>query len=105
MVKKFVVVLVTVPSRGEADRITRVLLKNRLAACVNWVPHVLSSYWWKGKIEHSKEVLLVIKSIRSKVPRLVSEVKRLHSYAVPEVIALPILAGNPEYLRWVDEEV
>ena len=87
----------------QANRIARTLVKEKLAACVNIIPGIASIYAWKGKIEEGKEVLLVIKSRASLSARLTARVKSLHSYAVPEVVTIPISSGNPDYLRWVRE--
>lgn len=100
-----VVVLVTGPSADEAERIGRALVEERLAACANLIPSISSAYWWKGKIEEATEALLILKTRQDLVERLVTRVRALHSYTVPEVIALPILGGNPDYLRWIDDSV
>jgi periplasmic divalent cation tolerance protein len=99
-----IVVLVTCGSAREARRIARALVEKRLAACGNIleVP-VRSIYRWKGKVETAKEYLLVIKTSRKRFAALQAEVKRLHSYDVPEIIALPIVEGSPEYLKWISE--
>jgi len=101
-----VVVLVTCGSRGEAQKIARALVEKRLAACVNILgARVHSIYRWKGKVESAREWLLVIKSTRRRLKALRAEVERLHSYDVPEVIALPVAAGAPRYLAWVADAV
>jgi len=102
--KQTCVIFITVDRDKSADRITDELLKERLAACVNRVKGVSSSYWWKGKIEKAKENLLIIKTKKSLVKTLTKRVKELHPYTVPEVIALDIKDGNSEYIRWVLEE-
>lgn len=100
----YAVVLVTCASRREARRIARSVVALRLAACVNVVDApVRSLYRWKGKMEESREILLVMKSSRARLPALEAEVKRLHSYEVPEFIALPIVAGSEKYLAWVGD--
>ncbi len=99
-----VVVLVTTPSREEADKITSLLLEKRKAACINIVPRVSSAYWWQGKIDTAEESLLIIKTREELLPDLISLVKQAHSYTVPEIIALPVSDGNPDYLSWVDAE-
>ena len=101
---RIVVVLVTASSAAEGGKISRGVLDARLAACVNLVPTVRSRYWWKGKIESATECLLIIKTRAALVDRLTVEVKRLHSYTVPEVIALPVTGGNRDYLAWVGAE-
>ena len=100
----YAVVLVTCASRREARRIARSVVALRLAACVNVVDApVRSLYRWKGKMEEGREILLVMKSSRARLPALEAEVKRLHSYEVPEFIALPIVAGSEKYLAWVGD--
>lgn len=100
-----VVVLVTAGSEEEAARIGRTLVGERLVACANLVPGVASTYWWQGHIEQATETLLVLKTRQELVPQIVTRVRALHSYTVPEVIALPVVGGNPAYLQWIDESV
>ncbi len=100
-----VVVLVTVGNPEEARRIGRALVEERLAACVNVVAGVASTYWWQGRIEDAGELLLVCKTRRDRVEALTARVRALHSYTVPEVIALPVVAGNPAYLSWIDDSL
>jgi periplasmic divalent cation tolerance protein len=101
-----VIVLVTCGSAKEARRIARVLVEQRLAACVNIleVP-VRSIYRWKGNINSAKEVLLVIKSSRKRFAVLQGTIRKLHSYDVPEIIALPILRGSRDYLAWLRQSI
>jgi periplasmic divalent cation tolerance protein len=99
-----VVILVTVGTREEADVIADVLLEQNKAACVNIIPAVDSHFRWEGKLETGQEALLIIKTQASLVDEVTSLVKTIHSYDVPEVIALPIIGGNPEYLAWIDTE-
>jgi periplasmic divalent cation tolerance protein len=99
-----VVVLVTCPAGRSASRIARSLVEEKLAACVNIVPRVASVFAWKGKVERASESLLVIKTRRSLFDRLSRRVRELHSYAVPEVIAVPVTEGLRDYLRWLDGE-
>ncbi|MDQ7844437.1 MAG: divalent-cation tolerance protein CutA [Armatimonadota bacterium] len=103
--REHIVVLVTAPSREEAERIGRAVVEDRLAACANVVPAVASTYWWRGAVEQAGEALLVLKTCRDLLEPLGRRVRALHSYTVPEVIALPIAGGNPDYLRWIDESV
>ena len=98
-----VVVLVTCGSRGEAHMIARRVVTLSLAACVNVFESPANSvYRWKGKVRHAREFLLLIKTSRRHLAELRAEVQRLHSYDLPEFIALPIVAGSPAYLRWLD---
>lgn len=96
-----VVVLVTCPSPAVARRLANALVRGRLAACVNVLPGVESVFWWQGKTERSREALLLIKTTRKRFPLLRIAIVKLHPYDVPEVIALPIVAGHVPYLRWV----
>lgn len=100
----YLVVLITVPQDKALD-VTRYIVDNRLGACVNIVPEVRSLYWWKGKVEDDRESLLVVKTSMQVFPKLVEEVKKVHPYTVPEIIALPIVAGNEDYLRWIDDSL
>jgi len=98
-----VVVLITAGSREEAEQVASALLEPRLAACVNLLPGVTSLFWWEGKIDRAEEVLLLVKTRRSLMPALLEQVRAIHSYDVFEAVALPIVAGSPEYLRWLEE--
>ena len=100
-----VVVFVTVGTQEEAQKIASALLEQRKAACVNIVPRVDSHFWWEGKLETDQEALMIIKTKASLVDELVGLVKEIHPYDVPEVIALPIIGGNQDYLEWIDREV
>ena len=102
---EYIVVYVTVGSSGEAERLSRALVEEKLAACVNRVRAVQSVYRWEGKIEVNEEDLLIIKTKRDLFDRLTRRVGELHSYTVPEVIALPIVEGSPAYLQWLGEQV
>lgn len=99
--KQAIVVLVTAASKQEAARIGRALVKAELAACVNVVPGIRSIFRWEGKVSEEREVLLIVKSRSDLFGRLAAEVKRLHSYQVPEVIAVPIAHGAADYLAWI----
>jgi periplasmic divalent cation tolerance protein len=100
-----IVVLVTASTEDEAEKIASVLLETRKAACVNIIPKVTSHFWWQGKIDTADETLLIIKTRASALPEVIELVKRNHSYSVPEIIALPVTAGNPDYLDWMGGEV
>ena len=100
-----VVVLITTESRGEALKLSKELLDRKKAACINIVPRVDSLFTWNGRIDYEDEALLVVKTRASVVDELTALVKELHSYDVPEVIALPIIGGNEDYLKWVRDEV
>ncbi len=101
----FIIVLVTASSLEEADGIATDLVGSMLAACVNVIPGVTSVYRWKGQLQRDPEWLLVIKSRRDVFDTLVERVQTLHSYDVPEIIALPLTDGSEAYLQWLDREV
>jgi periplasmic divalent cation tolerance protein len=101
---KYVVVLITTPT-DKGLELANHIVENKLGACVNVVPEVNSIYWWKGNIERDRESLLVIKTSVQKLEELIKEVKKVHPYTVPEIIALPILGGNEDYLRWIDDSL
>jgi periplasmic divalent cation tolerance protein len=88
---------------AEADRIAGTLIEEGIAACVNQLPGVTSTYRWQGKVEHQSEVLLMIKTVRSNFEQLRARLQTLHSYELPELIAIPLIAGNEPYLDWVRE--
>jgi periplasmic divalent cation tolerance protein len=96
-------VLITCASREEADDIARKLVEDRLAACVNIMPQVRSLFWWENKVSEEEEVLLIVKTRRSRFGALALRVKALHSYSVPEIIALPIVEGSASYIQWIEE--
>jgi periplasmic divalent cation tolerance protein len=102
---KHVVVLITTGSKEEADRIANALVAEMLAACVNVIPGVTSVYRWQGEVQRAQEWLLVAKSRTEVLNDVIRRVKALHSYDVPEIIALPLAGGNDTYLRWIDNEV
>lgn len=101
---KPMVAFVTAATSDEATRIARALVEERLAACVNILAPIASVYRWEGQVQQDSEVLLVIKTTDARLPALIRRVKALHSYQVPEIIAVPISDGSPEYLRWVLDE-
>jgi periplasmic divalent cation tolerance protein len=100
-----IVVYSTCSSREEAKKLATHLVEQRLAACVNVFRGVDSFFRWKGKVEQEAEVLLLIKTSRGLFDRLRAEWERLHSYEVPELIAVPIVAGAPNYLNWLEGEL
>lgn len=102
--RNVVVVLVTAPDLATARRLARRALECRLVACVNLVPGLESHYFWEGKLEQSSEVLLICKTLRSRLRRLESLVREEHPYQVPEFLAIPVQAGFEAYLAWVRSE-
>lgn len=95
-------VLITAGNPREARRLARHLVERRLAACVNLHP-VRSVYRWKGGVEEAREVALAVKTTRANYPALEAEVRRLHSYEVPCIVALPVQSGSRPYLEWIRE--
>jgi periplasmic divalent cation tolerance protein len=100
-----IVVLSTCSSQAEAEKIASALVEKRLAACVNLIPGVQSIYRWRGGVERSEEVVLVIKSSRELFDRLRGELLKMHSYEVPEIVALQIVDGGEGYLAWMEREL
>jgi periplasmic divalent cation tolerance protein len=98
-----IVVLVTAKDKQEARKLSQALVKKHLAACVNIVDKIESFFWWQGKVDKSNEALLIIKTKKSLFERLRKEVKRIHSYEVPEIIALPIIEADQDYRKWVQD--
>ena len=100
-----IVVLTTCDSKKRADKLARHLVKQRVAACVNVLPKARSIYRWKEKVEEASEWMLVIKSRRDLFAALRTEIEKLHTYEVPELIALPIVDGSESYLAWFDAQL
>jgi len=100
----YIVVLVTAKDTEEAHDIADALIDQRLAACVNIAAEVDSHYRWQGKVESAQESLLIVKSRQALLPEIIKAVRKIHSYETPEIIALPIIGGNEEYLKWMERE-
>ncbi len=100
-----IIIFITTSNKKEAKHIARQLIKNKLAACVNIVDKVNSFFRWQGKIDRASEALLIIKSKREKLTKIIKTVKAAHSYDVPEIIALPIIGGHKPYLDWIDDSL
>ena len=98
-----IVVYITAPDEEQAARIARVLIEERLAGCVNIVKGIRSIYSWEGKIQDDQEVLMIAKTQKYLFDTLMNRVRDLHSYTVPEVIALPVIEGSEDYLNWLKE--
>ena len=101
----YCVVFITTKNKEEGKKIAEKLVEKKLAACVNIVDTVHSLFWWEGKVDDAKESLLVVKTKEDLFDSLVKTVKSLHSYTVPEIIALPIIKGNDNYLDWIKDSV
>jgi periplasmic divalent cation tolerance protein len=98
----YIIIFVTTKDRTEAEQLSQLLLKNRLIACANLVNPIDSFFYWQNKIERADECLIIMKSRLDLLKRIVEQVKGLHSYEVPEVLALPIVDGSKDYLNWMD---
>lgn len=97
-------VTTTVETREEADRLARFLVEERLAACVQVVGPVNSTYWWQGAVEAAQEWMCLVKTTEDRFDALADRIKELHSYDVPEITAVPLVKGSAEYLGWIDAE-
>jgi periplasmic divalent cation tolerance protein len=100
-----VVIFITCANNKEARKIAQSLVQQRLVACVNIVDKINSIFWWQKKVDSASELLLIAKSKKSLIHKIIRQVKLLHSYKVPEIIALPIVAGNRDYINWINESV
>jgi periplasmic divalent cation tolerance protein len=101
----YIVLFVTASNSEEAHKIAKVLLSQRKAACVNIVSGISSLFWWQDKLDSAQESLLIVKTKASLLNQIVTLVREIHSYEVPEIVALPIIGGNEDYLEWIDKEV
>ena len=97
----YLLVIVTISTKKEASKIVRCLLEERLIACANIIGPISSLFWWKDKIDEVTEFLVLMKSHSKLFDKLSKRVKKIHSYEVPEILALPILKGLPSYLNWL----
>lgn len=102
---EYVLILVTAANQKEAELISQTLVEKKLAACCNITKNIKSIFHWKGEICTEQECLLFIKSMRKNLNDIIHEVKNLHSYEVPEIIAIPIIDGSKDYLNWIKNEV
>ncbi|MFH1201803.1 MAG: divalent-cation tolerance protein CutA [Candidatus Omnitrophota bacterium] len=98
-----IVVFITCKNKKEANRIAQGLIKEKLAACVNVINKIESIFFWQGKIDKAAEALLIVKTKKKLLSKLIKKVKVLHSYSVPEIIAIPIIGGSLDYLNWIND--
>jgi periplasmic divalent cation tolerance protein len=92
----------TTSNYNEAEKIIQILLKERLIACANIISPVSSFFWWEGKITKENEVLVIMKSKKTLLNKLEKRINTLHSYEIPEILALPIVSGSESYLKWME---
>lgn len=97
-------VYVTAADKEEALRIARQVVEERLAACANVLDSIRSIYWWEGAVQEADEAVLILKTTEAKLPALIEAVRQAHSYGCPCVVAVPISAGNPAFLQWIEAE-
>lgn len=95
------IVIMTASNTEEASKIVQILLEERLIACANIINSVFSFFWWEGRIDKEKEVLVIMKSNENFFKKLAKRVEELHSYDTPEILALPIINGSKSYLEWM----
>ena len=103
--RKFAIVLVTAPDLKIARQLTQSALRAKLIACANLIPKIESHYWWRGKIESGREVLILMKTTRAQLGALEKIILAKHPYDTPEFLVLPVKAGNARYLKWIKESV
>lgn len=100
----YIQVVTTAPTRDDAETIARALVNERLAACVQMIGPIISTYHWDGKVETNQEWQCMIKSRRELFEKIVAAIRATHPYKVPEILALPVLAADQPYLDWIDAE-
>lgn len=101
---EYIQIITTVPNKIIANKITRKLLEERLASCVQISSPIKSYYWWEGKIQKSKEWICIIKSHKNLFPKINDQILNIHPYKVPEIITISIKDGNSDYLEWIKNE-
>lgn len=105
MQNKYLIVFCSCPDKVVADRLSQVLVGERLAACVSQVPGLTSVYWWQGKVHRDEEVLLLVKTTGQRLVNLTARIEALHPYEVPEIVAVPLEGGSERYLAWLGQTV
>lgn len=98
-----IIIFITTPSKKEAEKIGRYVVENRLAACANILPKITSIFAWEGKIHNDSEALLILKTKKRLFQQVADEVKKRHSYSVPEIVALSLVEGSAAYLEWIQK--
>ena len=105
MYERIIQVITSTQNKEDAEKIAAELIQAKLAACVQVLGPVSSSYWWNGNIETANEWLCIIKSKKSLYNKIEAAIKKMHPYQIPEILALPVIEGNKDYLKWLDNEV
>jgi periplasmic divalent cation tolerance protein len=102
--EEYIQVFTTAEKKEDAERIAKNVVEKRLAACVQIIGPASSTYWWKNNVETSSEWLIIMKTKKNVYPKLEKSIKELHPYEVPEILAMPVVAGSKQYLEWLDNE-
>ena len=105
MARNYILIMVTCASKEDARKISERLLAKRLVACTNILPKIESRFWWKGKLDSAAELLVTMKTVRSNFKKIEEEIRRVHSYEIPEIIAVPIVIGSRDYLDWISQTI
>ena len=103
--EEYIQVLTTTEKKEDGEKIAKALLEKRLAGCIQLVGPIVSTYWWKGNVETAEEWLCFIKSKKDLYEELEESIKKIHPYETPEIIAMPIVAGSKDYLKWLSNEL
>ena len=102
---EYIQIFTTTENKKDAEKIAKEVVEKRLAACAQVLGPIESTYWWEGEVEKTKEWLCIMKSRNDLYGELEKAIKGIHPYDVPEILAIPVISGNPGYLQWVDKEV
>lgn len=105
MKEEYIQVFTTTEKKEDAEKIAKVLVEKRLAGCIQVVGPIISTYWWKDNVETAEEWLCIIKSKKDIFNELEKSIKEIHPYEVPEIIAMPVVAGSDDYLLWLSKEL
>ncbi len=105
MKEEYIQIFTTIENKEDAEKIAKSLIEKRLAGCIQIIGPISSIYWWKNKIETSQEWLCIIKSKKNLYEEIEKSIKEIHPYEIPEIIAMPIISGNKDYLKWLDNEL
>ena len=103
--EEYIQIFTTIEKKEDAEKIAKSLIEKRLASCIQIVGPISSIYWWKNKIETSQEWLCIIKSKKNLYEEIEKSIKEVHPYEIPEIIAMPIISGSKDYLKWLDNEL
>jgi len=105
MKEEYIQVFTTTEKKEDAEKIAKALVEKRLAGCIQVVGPIISTYWWKDNVETAEEWLCIIKSKKDIFNELEKSIKEIHPYEVPEIIAMPVVAGSDDYLQWLSKEL